>query len=287
MNDNISIKGFDEYEKVVADICANEKVRCTSAGKSIMGRPIYRLEVGNGEKAVALFGGAEGSWNESGLLLSFLCEFLTMWEKGRRVYSVSPSYISTYRRIVIYPMIDPDCAEYRLCGVSCDNPIRERLIKMNPSGEDFSQWRANGRGVSLERNSSVGFHKRKRYEDANEIFNGSSHSFSGNTPESEPEFIALSNGISGDGGIRVAVQISEGSDNIYTVSCEEKLRGCRRIYKSMQRISGLHPKESGSECNGIIEHIGQHLGICAYKLALSRFELDHVRELMYVLPMLV
>jgi len=63
----------------------------------------------------------------------------------------------TGERVMFIPMINPDGIELCLNGINTlPEGYRKQIIKLN-GGEDFSLWKANGRGVDLEKNFDVGF----------------------------------------------------------------------------------------------------------------------------------
>ena len=88
-------------------------------------------------------------------------------------------------------MLNPDGADYAIHGVKEDNPLRERVLKMNGRSEDFSRWQANARGVDLNHNYDAGFWEYKRLEAEQGIACGAPTRYSGEMPESEPETGAL------------------------------------------------------------------------------------------------
>lgn len=277
---------YTEYENRIDSLRKSEKISAESIGKSIMGRHIQKLEIGLGEKKILLLGGACGDSESADTLLSFAEEFAASCSERKRMCGTNPSYVSLYRKLVIYPLLNPDALEYRRIGLSEDNPIRDRLLAMNLFSEDFSEWKANGRGVSLERNSPIGFEKRKAYENAREIFNGSPCQFSGNTPESEPELCALINDILKYEKIKALVQISKGKDGIYT-PVTSRTEGKNPTLKSMLRICGMRRASDTEEDNGIVDLLSEKYGVCVYKISSERCDLKNLRDLLYTLPVIL
>lgn len=286
MKNDQSLK-LEEYESRIQRLAELPKIKVSSFGKSIMDRSLEKLEIGEGEKKIVLLGGVCGELSESNLLTEFAEEYLSMIAEGRRVYGTNPAYLAERRSIIIYPLVNPDAAHYRIEGVCDDNPIIERLLSMNKGSEDFSEWRANGRGVSLERNSPIGFDERKRYENANHIFNGSASEFSGNTPESEPELCSLIDDVMKYKGIKILLQISEGKDSIYSPSVCEGYPGGARIRKSIQRVSGIRRYKSAVSESGIVDMMAIKLHLNSYKLTSDRVDLKRMRDLLYTLPLLI
>lgn len=86
----------------------------------------------------------------------------------------------------IVPLVNPDGAllsERGLCSV--EEKKREFLAKVN-GGEDFSLWKANGRGVDLNVNFDAEWGKGKK-----NVFRPASENYVGEYPFSEPETQAL------------------------------------------------------------------------------------------------
>ena len=149
---------------------------CTTLTRTILGREIPLLTLGRGKRAVLYVGahsGTEGLTAE--VLLDFAQEYLRQYKRLATVYEYPMRYLFEDRRIYIVPMLNPDGVEYVLHGLEAENPLRERVLRMN-GGEDLSLWRANARGVDLGHNYDAGFG-----------FSGRC----GEHPESEPETAAL------------------------------------------------------------------------------------------------
>lgn len=159
-------------------------------GKSLFGRDIDVLKIGNGTKKVLFVGGTHGSEHlTSSLLLRFAADYCSAADDGGKVYSLSMRYLFENRTVYILPQLNPDGADIAINGVSPDCPLYDRLMKMNKSG-DFTHWQANGRGVDINHNFNAGFEAYKRIERQRDIIEGATR-FSGEYPESEPESAAI------------------------------------------------------------------------------------------------
>ena len=163
----------------------------TKIGKSILGRELPLLTLGKGKRTVLYVGGVHGTECESAaLLMRFVSDYLQQLSRNGVVYEYSMRYLFEEHRICVLPMLNPDGACYVSTGVEKENPLRDRLVRMNGS-DDFSAWEANGRGVDLGHNFDVDFKERKRNETEKGILNGAKQDYSGEYPESEPETAAL------------------------------------------------------------------------------------------------
>ena len=251
-----------------------------------MGRELYRIKIGSGEKKAVLTGGHCGEIAECDALLSFAEEYVSAIKESRRMCESAPKYVSVCRSIVIYPLLNPDALAYRSEGVNDDNPIKDRLLRMNGNSADFSEWRANGRGVSLERNVRLGFERRKAVENANGILDGHPRLFSGYTPESEPELRSFLDDMRKSENVKVMVNISKGKNRVYAGDRCESLSGGERLLKSIQRISGMK-REREDQSAGIVDVVSCECNVPSYKLSSEKCSIRRLRDLLCSLPMLV
>ena len=159
-------------------------------GKSLLGRDIELLKIGNGKKKVMFVGGVHGSEHlTSSLLLRFAADYASAADDGGKVYSLSMRYLYENRTVYILPQLNPDGADIAIHGPSRDCPLYERIMHMCPD-KDFTHWQANARGVDLNHNFSADFEKYKAIERQKGIFEGATK-FSGECPESEKETKAI------------------------------------------------------------------------------------------------
>lgn len=182
------------YERLCADITAlSEKYRfvtVSSIGRSLVGRSIPLISIGEGEKNVLFVGTHHGLESVTSLILmKYAAEYCRAAEACRTVAGIDASLLFRMRRVFIVPMLNPDGTELAVNGHDDRNPLTERLNAM--SGGDFSRWQANGRGVDLNHNYNAGFEEYKKLEPTLGITGGGPTRFSGDHPESEPETSAL------------------------------------------------------------------------------------------------
>jgi g-D-glutamyl-meso-diaminopimelate peptidase len=161
-------------------------------GNSILGRAIPVITIGeeNAKKSVLYVGTHHASENiTTSLLVDFIEEYSKMYEKGRDVLGINLRVLYKMRKIYVVPMLNPDGVSYRLDGIGEQNPLKERALRANPSG-DFSKWNANARGVDLNHNYNALFYEYKQIEKELGIKEGATK-YSGEEPESEPETASL------------------------------------------------------------------------------------------------
>ena len=183
-----------DHEKLcdtLQELQKDPAVQLLTLGKSILGREIPLLSLGKGRRAALYVGGIRGTEGDAARLLTdFAADYLRQLRRNATVFEHSMQYLFEERRIYLVPMLDPDGVSYAKDGVGEENPLYERLLRMN-GGIDFSAWQANGRGVDLGHNFDAGFSQRKKQEREQGIAGGAPSGYSGEYPESEPETAAL------------------------------------------------------------------------------------------------
>lgn len=161
-------------------------------GRSILGREIPLLKIGEGETHLLYVGahhGAEGM--TAAFLLRFLSEFLSAHRAGRSVEGIDPGFLLSVRTLWIVPALNPDGVELVERGLSSAGFLSERIRRMNGGSDDTSTWQANARGVDLNHNYDAGFRAYKGVEASLGVSGGGPTRYSGEYPESEPETAAL------------------------------------------------------------------------------------------------
>lgn len=212
---------------------------------SILGAPIPILTVGTGAHEVLYVGAHHGmEWITALLLCRFLeelCELsMDHRPRNRRALPICPELCKFH----VIPMLNPDGVSYQIHGVDVENPLRERLLRMNPCGEDFSKWQANARGVDLNHNYDAGFEDYKVLELENGIMQGAPTRYSGEYPESEPEVAALCNWIRFHSGLCGILTLHTQGEEIYYRSNGKCAPRSPAIAKRLSRLSGYRLSEA-------------------------------------------
>ena len=160
-----------------------------SIGKSLLGRDIPFLRIGNADCNFLYVAGISGceTLGEQILLLfaKELCEFI---QKDRTVHGICPTYLVQNRSIYILPRVNPDGKEIALGTSNQGDPLYERRLRLNGMENDFSHWLGNARGIHPTQNLNYEFSKRQK------AFWQTQEQKScpmGEFPESEPESAAL------------------------------------------------------------------------------------------------
>lgn len=159
---------MDIYEKTTQfyESWMGEK---TIIGKSVFGRNLYAVKIGNGSP----MGLAQYAMH------------------GREFITTELAFVHAKTGVKgslwILPLINPDGALLSQIGLS-SAPIMERnnLLALNGGKEDFSLWKANGRGVDLNVNFAA-----RWGEGVKNVRTAGAENYIGEKPFSEPETTAL------------------------------------------------------------------------------------------------
>ncbi len=270
-------------------------------GTSILGKSIPIIHIGNENAPAVLYVGAHHGmeWITSSLLLNFADDFCRLSESGISVFGIYPRALSKARQIKIVPMLNPDGVELQINGIRGNNPLRERLLTMNPKN-DFSSWQANARGVDLNHNYDAGFEEYKILEREAGILSGCATRYSGEFPESEPETGALCNLIRWDDGIRGALTLHSQGEEIYCSAEGEMYNRCKAIGKLLEKMTGykLCTPETMASYGGMTDWMVSKMKLPSFTvecgkgknpLPISDFFpiYTKIREMLFTFPILV
>ena len=238
-------------------------------GRSILGRNIDYYKIGKGQKRILVVGAhrATDCVTSSALygFVDFLCKNVA---RGGMWNGINLEFLLHEYSYWVVPCINPDGVELNLHGLE-KSPLRERLMRMNDGGVDFSEWQANARGVDLNRNYSSGFGEYKKIEKKNQIYAGKS-GYSGEYPESEPETRAVS------GFIRAVMP-----DAVVSLYSEEREVYYRPVTKRQERIAeglaslvgyGASFKKTDVSQFGLVDYAGDVCGIPSFALKVGKGE---------------
>lgn len=165
-------------------------LRVATCGKSLLGRDILGLVVGEGDKNIAFVGGTHGiEWLTSLLLLRFTETLLQSCENNTAVRGFDVAGILRNVRLTVIPELNPDGIEIAIRGASACG--RYKAVNFELCKGDFSTWSANARGVDINHNFNADWYTLREKETAVGITSPAPGKFGGLYPESEPETAAV------------------------------------------------------------------------------------------------
>jgi g-D-glutamyl-meso-diaminopimelate peptidase len=146
-----------------------ETLKAFPIGRSVLGREITALCIGNPRSAVLFTGGVHGlEWLTTSLMLRFGYEFIHALETGGRLSEINVRKAMRNRSLVIIPCLNPDGVEIAL-------------------SDDSDTWQANANGVDLNHNFDAGWKLLREMERERGIDSPAPTRYGGPHPNSEPE----------------------------------------------------------------------------------------------------
>ncbi len=279
----------------------HEAVKLTNIGSTILGKEIPLVTLGddNAKKSALYVSTHHASENvTTSVLLAFIKDYLKAYSGFNQISGINIRYLFKMRKIYIVPMLNPDGVDYRLHGISDDNPIKDRVIAYN-EGESFSKWNANARGVDLNHNYNASFDEYKIYERANGITAGRTK-YSGEYPESEPETQALTSLIRiKSNELKGIITLHTQGEEIYCKSNGKSVPNTDIISRHVSRMCAypICDTEGSASYGGLTDWAIKELNLPSYTIECGMGEnpLDikqassiyaRLRELLFTFPIL-
>ncbi|MRH44679.1 peptidase M14 [Aquibacillus halophilus] len=150
-------------------------------GKSVDNRNIYAVKLGFGETEIFLNGAHHArEWLTTSLLMNMIDYYSQAYEANNSIGGYDVKTLLNKATIWFVPMVNPDGVSLVQLGVnSAKRP--DEVIAIN-NGNDFSTWKANIRGVDLNRQYPADWDSIQ-----DNVGHPASMMYKGPTPLSEPE----------------------------------------------------------------------------------------------------
>jgi len=159
------------------------------------GRPVYAIEIGNGDRDV-LFTAAHhaNEWITAPLLLKFLEELAEAFQTGGKLYGVPAGNILKYSTIHLVPMVDPDGVDLVTGAIRPQTPeynIARQIAGDFPDIPFPDGWKANLLGVDLNLQYPAGWLQAREIKFSQGFTRPAPRDFVGRAPLNQKETIAL------------------------------------------------------------------------------------------------
>lgn len=156
-------------------------------GRSVLGHPIHELRAGNGRKKVHMNASFHANeWVTTLVLMTLFNQYLLCLTNGNLMQGHRVNHLYEEVELSIVPMVNPDGVNLVLNGPPPD--WHEKLVSINAGNDDFIHWKANIRGIDLNRQFPANWELCKK---TSPVHCPSSRDFPGDAPLSEPEAIAM------------------------------------------------------------------------------------------------
>lgn len=220
-------------------------------GRSVLGRPIYAVGVGNGPRRVFVNGAFHANeWITAPLAMRFVWDALAALhgeadaERRRRIFGEDAAAL--FQRVTLWtvPIVNPDGVELVLRGAGAAGTWREKLLAWNRGSGDFSGWKANVRGVDLN-DQFPAYWETERERRA--VPGPGPRDYTGEAPLTEPEAQAVAR-FTEKQDFAVVVALHTQGREIYWNYREEEPPEAEAIARRMSAASGYEAvKLTGSD----------------------------------------
>lgn len=182
---------FNKIKEISREICNEyDNARYITIGKSIVGRDIGAIIIGESREYVLYVGGIHGSERLTVvLLLKFASELCRSLRDGTPISDVKASSLIWDKGLIIVPLANPDGYEIAQNGYSAAGVFSNKVKRL--SNGDTTHWNSNARGVDLNHNFNSDWEKLRIIERQSGVFGAGAGKYGGERPESEPETQAL------------------------------------------------------------------------------------------------
>lgn len=204
-------------------------------GQSVLGTPIIELTIGTGSKHVHMNGSFHANeWITTNMTMHWLREYLSALVEGHsyNAYDCFSFYKETTLSIV--PMVNPDGVDLVQNGLPDNITYQTSILEINNHSHDFSQWKANIRGIDLNNQYPVNWEIEKERKIPQKP---APRDYPGDAPLTEPESVALSELVKKRDFDRVLAFHTQGEE-IYWGYLRKEPDEAAYIVKEFEKVTG-------------------------------------------------
>ena len=218
--------------------------------RTAFGRPLYTIEVGDGDREV-IFTGAHhaNEWITATLLLKFLEELAEAFQKNGNIYGVPAATILKYTTIHFIPMVDPDGVDLVTGAIRPQTPeynIARQITGDFPDIPFPDGWKANLLGVDLNLQYPAGWLIAREIKFSQGFTKPAPRDYVGRAPLSQRETRALARYTEDVDPDLVLAYHTQGKA-IYWQFRDYQVPGARALGEEFARVSGYSLEETPYE----------------------------------------
>ncbi|WP_338026292.1 M14 family metallopeptidase [Cohnella algarum] len=164
-------------------------VAASVIGKSVMGKPIHSLRIGEGAFRLHVNGAMHANeWITALALMRFAEEYARACKRKGTIGGKPAARLYDRCTLWIVPMVNPDGVDLVLDGIAPDHPRYAELLRWNNGSDRFHRWKANIRGVDLNDQFPAHWEEERFRRGAD---GPGPRDYGGSAPLTEPEAKAL------------------------------------------------------------------------------------------------
>ena len=166
-------------------------------GKSILGKNIPFVKIGNGNREVFYSASYHGNeWITSIVLMRFLADYCYCYKNNLKIFGYSARTLFNTTAIYIVPMVNPDGVDLVTGEIKPNSSpylISQQISDNYPFIPFVNGWKANIRGVDLNLQFPAGWEQAKEIKFSQGFTTPAPRDFVGDGPLTEPESLAVYN----------------------------------------------------------------------------------------------
>lgn len=215
-------------------------IKTGDVGKSVMGRPLWRLELGSGENKV-LYNAEHhaNEWITTPLLLKFCEELCEAAVRGEKIFDQGASELLQYADLTLVPAVNPDGLDL-VTGELQQGEFYKGAVDIANRWPDIpfpAGWKANIRGTDLNLQYPADWERAKEIKYALGVRGPAPQDYVGAAALSAPESRALYDYTLGLSP-RLTLSLHTQGEEIYWRWGECEPEGARKIGELFAKLSG-------------------------------------------------
>lgn len=141
---------FSMLMKDVDELRSHSIVRVHEIGQSVLNKPIVELQIGEGETYVHMNASFHANeWITSAVVMAFVNDYVQALKNKNHLFGYDVQQLYKKTTLSVVPMVNPDGVDLVLHGKKAAQHYEDEVLHINEGNDDFSQWKANIRGVDL------------------------------------------------------------------------------------------------------------------------------------------
>ncbi len=221
-------------------------IELRTIGTSVLGKPIYEVHMGTGDKLVHVDGSFHA--NESittNVIMAFMDDYARSIVTQEPIRGLDMNVLFNTVRFSFVPMVNPDGVDLVQGILPQDEAVRASVLQINNGSDNFNLWKANIRGVDLNNQFPAGW----SIEQQRKPRSPQPRDFPGYGPLTEPEALTMYNLALEQSFDRVLALHTQGEVIFWGYEGLEPPES-EQIVAEYQRVSGYTP----------IQYVDSHAG---------------------------
>ncbi|MDF2922917.1 MAG: peptidase [Paenibacillaceae bacterium] len=182
--------GYEEWREARDGLLARYPfLHYEAVGASVLGRELGVFRIGSGQREIHYNGSMHANeWITGMMLMVFLEELAEAYRQDGLFMGLSASRLLERTTLWLMPLVNPDGVNLALHGLEGTGDLSSQLREWNGGRTDFSNWKANIRGVDLNDQFPANWEQERARRDTG---GPGPRDYTGEAPLVEPEALAL------------------------------------------------------------------------------------------------